>query len=187
LYEPARIATRLKAFESAKLAWLPQETIVFNCARLHRTTEIELFAGTELMALEWLVLGRAAHGEVLVGGHISESWRVKKDGRLIWSDSFRLTDETFSQLHRKALLSNCKAIATLIYFGPDLDERLGFLREIIPSLPCNCGVTLVGGLIVVRFAAQESSDLKLALRSFLLQFGPELGSGPFRVPKMWSC
>jgi urease accessory protein len=187
LYEPARIATRLKAFESAKLAWLPQETIVFNCARLHRTTEIELFAGTELLALEWLVLGRAAHGEVLVGGHITESWRVYKDGRLIWADSFRITDEIFSQLHRKSLLSNCNAIATLIYFGPDLDERLGFLREIIPSLACNCGVTLVGGLIVVRFAAQESSDLKLALRSFLLQFGPELGSGPFRVPKMWSC
>jgi urease accessory protein len=187
LHEPARIATRLKAFESAKLAWLPQETIVFNCARLHRTTEIELFAGTELLALEWLVLGRAAHGEVLVGGHITESWRVKKDGRLIWADSFRITDEIFSQLHRKALLSNCNAIATLIYFGPNLDGRLEFLREIIPSLACNCGVTLVGGVLVVRFAAQESSDLKFALRSFLLQFGPELGSGAFQVPKMWSC
>jgi len=48
-------------------------------------------------------------------------------------------------------------------------------------------VTLVGGLIVTRFAAKQSSDLKLALRSFLQQFGPELGSGPFREPKMWSC
>ena len=43
LNEPARVATRLKARESARLAWLPQETIVFNWARLHRTTEIELF------------------------------------------------------------------------------------------------------------------------------------------------
>jgi urease accessory protein len=187
LYEPARIATRLKAFESAKLAWLPQETIVFNWARLDRTTEIELFSGTELLALEWLVLGRAAHGELVVGGHITDSWRVKKDGQLIWADAFRITDETFPHLHRKALVSNCKAIATLIYFGPNLDKRLELLREIIPSLGCNCGVTLVAGLIVVRFAANESSDLKLALRSLLLQFGPELGSGPFQVPKMWSC
>lgn len=187
LNEPARIATKLQAHESARLAWLPQETIVFNRGRLHRKTEIELFSGTELLALEWLVLGRAAHGEVLVGGHITDSWRVRKDGRLIWADSFRISDETFPHLHRTALLSNCNAIATLIYFGPNLDKRLEFLREIMPSLGCNCGVTLVGGLIVARFAAKESSDLKLALRNFLLQFGPELGPGPFQVPKMWSC
>ncbi len=144
LYEPARVVTRLKAEESAKLAWLPQETIVFNRARL-------------------------------------------QDGRLIWADSFRITDEIFPHVTRKALLANCKAVATLIYFGPYLEKRLDFLREIIPSLGCNCAVTLVSGLIVVRFAAEESSDLKLALRSFLQQFGPELGSGPFQVPKMWSC
>jgi urease accessory protein len=187
LDNPARVATRLKASESSRLAWLPQETIVFDRARLHRTTEIELFSGAELLALEWLVLGRAAHGEIVVGGYITDSWRIRKDGRLIWADSFRIADETFAHLNRKALLSNCNAIATLIYFGLDLDKRLDFLREIIPSLGCNCAATLVGGLIVVRFAAEESSDLKLALRSFLQQFGPELGSGPFRVPKVWSC
>ena len=187
LYEPARVVTRLKAQESAKLAWLPQETIVFNRARLHRTTEIELFSGAELLAIEWLVMGRAAHGEVVTGGNITDSWRVKKDGRLIWADSFRITDEIIPHLRTKALLSNCNAIATLIYFGIDLHKRLDFLREIIPSLGCTCAATLVSGLIVVRFAAKESSDLKRALRSFLQQFGPELGSGPFRVPKMWSC
>jgi urease accessory protein len=187
LYEPARVATRLKVQESAKLAWLPQETIVFNCARLHRTTEIELFSGAELLALEWLVLGRAAHGEVVVGGSVTDSWRVKRDGRLIWADTLRITDEIFPHLNRRALLANCKAVATLIYFGPYLKKRLDFLREIIPSLGRNCAVTLVGGLIVVRFAAKESSDLKLALRGFLQQLGPEVGSGPFQVPKMWSC
>jgi urease accessory protein len=187
LHDPARVSTRLKAHESSRLAWLPQETIIFNWARLHRTTEIELFSGSELLALEWLVLGRAAHGEIVVGGSISDSWHVKKDGRLIWADSFRIADETFAHLNRKALLSNCNAIATLIYFGPDLDKRLEFLREILLSLECNCAVTLVGGLIVARCAARLSSDLKLALRSILQQFGPEIGSGPFRVPKMWSC
>jgi urease accessory protein len=187
LNEPARIATRLKACEAAKLAWLPQETIVFNWARLSRETEIELSSGAELLALEWLVLGRAAHGEEMVGGHITDSWRVKKDGRLIWADNFRATDETFPHLHRKALLSNCKAIATLVYFGPNLDKRLAFLRDIAPSLACDCAATSVGGLIIVRFAAKVSSDLRHALRSFLQQFSLELGPGPFRVPKMWSC
>jgi urease accessory protein len=187
LNEPARISTRLKACEAAKLAWLPQETIVFNWGRLSRTTEIELSSGAELLALEWLVLGRAAHGEEMVGGHITDSWRVKKDGRLIWADSFRVTDEIFPHLHRKALLSNCKAVGTLIYSGPYLDTRLDFLRDIASSLECHCAVTSVGGLVVVRFAAKAFYDLRLALRSFLEHFSRELGPGPFRVPRMWSC
>jgi urease accessory protein len=187
LREASTILTRLKVRESAKLAWLPQETIVFNRARLRRTTEIEVVAGAELLALEWIVLGRAAHGEVVDRGQITDTWRVKENGRLIWADSFRINDEIFPHLHRRALLSNCTAIATLIYFGHSLEERLELLRDIIPSLGCTSGATLVGGLIVVRFTASESSALKLALRSLLQQFGPELGSGPFQVPKMWSC
>jgi urease accessory protein len=183
----ARIATRLKACEGAKLAWLPQETILFNRARLNRETEIHLSSGAELLALEWLVLGRAARGEEVVGGHINDSWRVRNDGRLIWADSFRATDDTFLHLHRKALLSNCKALATLIYFGPHHDARLEFLRQIVSSLECHCAATAVSGLIIVRFAAKVSSDLRAALRSFLRQFSAELGSGPFRVPRMWSC
>src|SRR5215510_3296997 len=95
LTEPARISTKLRACKAAKLAWLPQETIVFNRGRLSRTTEIELASGAELLALEWLVLGRAAHGEAMVGGHISDNWRVKNEDGLIWADGFLATDETF--------------------------------------------------------------------------------------------
>jgi urease accessory protein len=187
LRETATVVTRLKVRKSARLAWLPQETIAFNRARLHRTTEIEVAAGAELLALEWIVLGRAAYGEVVDRGKITDTWRVKQDDRLIWADSLRIDDEIFPHLGRRALLSNCTAIATLIYFGPSLERRLEFLRGIIPSPRCTSGATLVGGLIVVRFAAKESSELKDVLRTFLQKFSLELGSGPFRVPKMWSC
>jgi urease accessory protein len=187
LDEPSRIITKLRVHNLAKLAWLPQETILFNWGRLSRETEIELSSEAELLALEWLVLGRAAHGEEAVGGHITDSWRVKKDGRLIWADSFRVTDEVFPHLHRKALLSNCKAVGTLIYYGPSLDARLEFLRDVVLSLSCHCAATSVGGLIIVRFAAKVSYDLRLALHTLLQQFSRELGPGPFRVPKMWSC
>ena len=187
LNEPARIATKLKACEAAKLAWLPQETILFNGARLSRETEIELSSGAELVALEWLVLGRAAYGEKMVGGHVTDGWRVKRDGRLIWADCFRATDEMFPQLNRAALLSNCKAIATLICFGPYVDTRLERLRDIARLLECQCAATSVSGLNIVRFAATMSSDLRRALKSFLQQLSGEIGGGPFRVPKMWSC
>jgi urease accessory protein len=187
LDEPARIKTRLKASSAARLAWLPQETIVFNQARVIRETEIDLSSGAELLALEWFVLGRAAHGEKMHAGQITDGWRVKKDGRLIWADSFRVTDEIFSHLSRKALLSECNAVATLLHLGPDLEERLQLVRDVMQTLECQCAATLVNGLIVARFAAKDSSNLRGALRNFLQLFSRELGPGPFRVPKMWSC
>jgi urease accessory protein len=184
---PAHISTKLKAHVGAKVAWLPQETIVFNRARLKRKTEIEVTSGAEVLALECLVLGRAAYGETVVNGHIIDTWMVRKDGRLIWADSLRVTSDIFPQLHRKALLSNFRAMATLIYFGPDLEMRRELMREIASSLQCQQAVTLVGEVLVVRFAAEFSCDLKLGLGNFLRQLGPQLGDGPFRVPKMWAC
>src|SRR5262249_36884184 len=180
LKEPARIVTKLNVCTTAKLAWLPQETIVFDGARMRRETEIELSPGAEVLALEWLVLGRAAHGERVVAGQITDSWRVRKDGRLIFADCFRATDETFAQLSRTALLHTCSAIGTLLYFGPNGDAQLDLLRELAGSLPCRCAATSVNGLIIVRFAAEGSSTLRTALRILLEQLR-------FGVPKMWSC
>jgi urease accessory protein len=187
LTQAARISTKLSAGEGAKLAWLPQETIIFNLARLSRETEIDLTSGAELLALEWLVLGRAAHGEEITGGCIVDSWRVRKDGRLIWADSLRITNEIFPHLHRKALLGDCRALGTLIYFGPGLDQWKDFIRESTASSDCYCAVSSVGGLMIVRFAAKGAFALRRVVRSVLQKFGQALAPGPFRVPKMWLC
>jgi len=187
LKESAQILTTLKTRDAARLAWLPQETIVFNRARVSRETHVEVTSGTELLALEWLVLGRAAHGEKLSAGTITDSWRIVKDGRLVWADSFRLTDDVLPHLGRKALLSDCTAVATLVYFGAEPGSRLELVRDLASSLGCHCAATLVGGLMVARFAARTSYDLKTALRSLLQQFGKGLVQGPFQVPRMWSC
>ena len=187
LKESAHVLTTLKARDTARLAWLPQETIVFNRARLTRETRIEITSGSELLALEWLMLGRTAHGEKLSAGTVTDHWRIVKDGRLVWADSFRITDEVVPHFCRKALLSDCTAIATMVYFGSELEARLELVRDLAPSLACHCAVTLVGGLVVARFAARTSYDLRTALRNVLQQFGNGLAHGPFQVPRMWSC
>jgi len=187
LSEPARISTRLKVSEDAKLAWLPQETILFNRARLSRETSIDVVSGAELLALEWLVLGRAAHGEEVTAGHINDSWRVRIDGRLAWADGFRVTDGMFPYLCSRALLSGSNAIATLLCFCTRRDRRLEFLRDLAPLPACRFAVTSVGGLLVARFAADRPASLRQALRTVLQGLDQEFGGGPFGVPKMWSC
>ena len=187
LDESARITTKLNVGDVAKLAWLPQETIIFNHARLCRRTEIEISPGSELLALECMVLGRAARGEELSAGAIVDAWQVRKNGRLQWGDTIRLTDDVFSHLSRKALLWDSTALATLLYFGPDLEDRLQLIRAQSVSFDCQCGATLVGGMVVARLAAGSSFELKAALRNLLEELGKELSPGPFQLPKMWQC
>jgi urease accessory protein len=187
LDEPSRISTTLIVANSAKLSWCPQETLVFNRARMKRQTRIAVSSGAELLALEWIVLGRAAHGETVVSGEVIDSWRVEKDGRLVWADCLRITDDVFPHVGRNALLADCSAVATLVYFGTDLEKRLECLRDWAASLTCDAAATMVGGLIVVRFAAPVAYTLRAGLCSVLQQFNHAFGPGPFRVPKMWSC
>ena len=106
---------------------------------------------------------------------------------MVWADSFLVSDSTFPHLSRKRCCPTAATIGTLIYFGPHLDRRLETLRDVVQSLQCDSAVTMVGGLIVVRLAARGSSDLRIALINMLHHFARELGPGPFRVPKMWSC
>jgi urease accessory protein len=187
LDKSAHITTKLNVGNAARLAWLPQETIVFNHARLCRRTEIELSSESELLALECLVLGRSARGEKLSAGEVIDTWRVKKNGRLQWCDTFRLRDEVFSNLSRTALLSDSTALATLLYFGPDLEAPLQLIRTQSVSFDCQCGASQVAGMVVARLAARSSFQLKAGLRNLLEELGKTLAPGPFRVPKMWSC
>ena len=57
LSKPASVMTKLKVSNGARRAWFPQETIIFNRARLHRETEVEISSEGKLLALEWLVFG----------------------------------------------------------------------------------------------------------------------------------
>jgi len=185
LGQPARIDTQLKVEEGATLAWLPQETILFNRSRLLRTTQISLDGTGALLALEWLVLGRAGHGETLTDGDIAERWYVRIRGRLQWADCFRLSGSVFSELHRHALLSGCTALATLVYFGPQPERQLELFRQWRSLADCQIASTCINGLIIVRMLAPTAASLRGALRFLLGQFAREFGSERFQVPKVW--
>ena len=81
-----QIETRLTLGAGAELAWLPQETIVFEGGAVARRLEVEMAEDAQLTALETVVLGRAAMGERVTVGHISDQWRIRRGGRLVLLD-----------------------------------------------------------------------------------------------------
>ena len=69
----ARVSTSLALGPSAVLEWIPQETILFDGARLERRLRAELAEGAVLLAAETLVFGRAARGEQMRSGALLDA------------------------------------------------------------------------------------------------------------------
>src|SRR6201997_1101821 len=79
---PAELNIALKVADGAHLSWLPQETILFDRARMSRRIDIDLAEAASLVLCEIAVFGRAAMGERMAQGAFIDRWRVRRGGRL---------------------------------------------------------------------------------------------------------
>lgn len=187
---PACVETDLIVGPAATALWLPQETILFDGACLHRRTEVELDPSARLLACEGLIFGRAAMGEELRSGSVVDAWRIRFAGRLIFADSFRLSGDMAERLDRPAIGGGARALATVIYVGPDAAERLELLRDPeIEAGAAEVGSSCRGPLLVTRILAPSGAAARAALSAVLTVHMARLdqrASGQ-RLPRVWSC
>jgi hypothetical protein len=66
LLKPVRVMTKLKVSDGSRLAWFPQETMIFNWARLHRETEVDISCEVESLHSSGLCSVVGDHGEQTV-------------------------------------------------------------------------------------------------------------------------
>jgi urease accessory protein len=145
------------------LEWLPQESILFNGARLKRRVEIALAADAEILAGDMLVFGRRARGERISYGLIHDQWRIQIDGALAWADSlFGEDDDLVGALQHPAALKKAGASALLVHAGPNAASRLQLVRDLlaVTNTPVTCAATCVNGILLVRWLADESIDIR---------------------------
>jgi urease accessory protein len=114
---------RLALDEHAWLEWLPQETILFDGARLRRRLALDLAASASLLAADMLVFGRRARGERFEHGLLHDRWEVRIGGRLVWA-----ADGPRALLAAPFGSAGAGAAATAIYVAPDAPDRLELAR-----------------------------------------------------------
>ena len=94
----AQLNIALKAAAGAHLAWLPQETILFDRARVSRRIDIDLAESASLLLCEIVVFGRAAMGERMLHGEFVDRWRLRRGGRLVFAETVRLDGDIGEKL-----------------------------------------------------------------------------------------
>ena len=188
---PARIGVEIAVGPGGRIDWLPRETILFDGGRLHRRLEADLAADARLTVLETLALGRAAMGETVRAGEYRDLWRIRREGRLVHAEAFRLGEGLMGEdLGRAAAgpaaLAGARAMATLVHAAPDAELRLAPARAALAETTAagSAGVETAaslkpGGVLVVRWIAPDLAPLRAALAAFLIAFR----GAP---PRVWS-
>ncbi|MGD9883434.1 MAG: urease accessory protein UreD [Reyranella sp.] len=172
---PCSIDVSLRLAEGATLDWLPQETIVFQGARLKRRTVADVEPGAALLACEMVVLGRAASGERFISGLLLDSWSVRRTGRLVWTDALRVEGETAEG----AGFGASNALATVIGVWDDPQPRFEAARTLLETVTeARAAVTLVNGVMVARVLGEATAVRRAAIR-FLTDFSGR------RLPRVW--
>ncbi|WP_291864934.1 urease accessory protein UreD [Bradyrhizobium sp.] len=156
----------LKAAAGAHLSWLPQETILFDRARVSRRIDIDLAEGASLLLCEIVVFGRSAMGERMMRGEFVDRWRLRRGGRLVFAETVRLDGEVGAKLTRPAVANGGVAIGTALIVPGDeaLVERI---RELSNSFGGEVGISCWNGFAMARFCAQDAARLRADMMAVL--------------------
>jgi len=157
---PATVTAELAVDAGASLAWIPQETILFDGARLERSLSADLEERAKLLVLEMTVLGRVARGETMTSGLFRDRWRVRRDGRLVFADDVRLEGDVASVMQEPATGNGATAIATLLYVAPDAERKLVTVRAALAKAESECGASAWNGLLVARFVSRDPAHVR---------------------------
>lgn len=162
---PARLRASLRVDADARLRWTPEETILFDGARLDRLLEAELAADARLTAIEMIVFGRLAMGERMRAGALRDRWRIRRGGALVYADALRLDDPIDGTLARSALGGGAQAVATLVHVAPDAADALPRVRDALTTADVcvRAGASERDGVLIARFLSASPPSLRIAL------------------------
>lgn len=167
----SRIAVSLRCARGGRLDWTPQETILFDRARVEREIEADIATGARLTLCEAVVFGREAMGETVQRGMFRDRWRLRRDGRLVFADAFRLEDDIGTTLRRRAALNGWIGAATLLVAGDDAEGRLDAVRQTLQGEGLEAGASAFNGLLIARLLARDSMILRSAVVAALSAAG----------------
>jgi len=156
----ARVRAEISVSAGARIDWIPQETILFDGARLARRLDAVLAPDATLLIVEAVVFGRTARGEEIRHGLFSDSWRIRRGGRLVFADEIRFDWPDAGLLGRPAVLGEGRAMATILLVAPEAERHLEKLRVIVDHFG---GASAWDGKLVARLAAPDSATLRQVL------------------------
>ncbi|WP_265499176.1 urease accessory protein UreD [Paracoccus beibuensis] len=161
------------------LDWLPQETILYDGARLQRETTVDLAPDAGCLLLEMLVLGRLAMGERPARLHLRDRRIVRRAGRILLHDALALDDATLPRLDSPAMLGGARALATLAMVAPHAPDLLPQARAALDEPGVSAAASAPPGRLLIRMLADDGWPLRRQINRLLGALRPD------PLPRIW--
>jgi urease accessory protein len=174
----ATIGITLKVGMGGSLAWLPQETIFFDGARLSRSIDIHLTESASLLIAEAVVFGRSAMGEAVEGGRFVDHWRVRRGGKLLFAETVRLDGAIAEKLAQPAVAAGNIAIATVLIV-PGGEATVAAVRARNGQFQGEVAASAWNGFGIARLCARDGAALRHDLVAVLSALGRAT------LPRLW--
>lgn len=168
------------------LEWLPQEAIVFDCARARQTICVELANGARYLGWDILVLGRSASQEKFNQGCYEQAWHVTRNGVPLWLERGRI--EGGSRLMDSPVgLAGYSVTATLVAAGDAPGAALvAALRAVPVGANAHAAITALPEVLSVRYLGHRVEDAKNFLQSIWRELRPHYFGRPVQTPRIWT-
>ncbi len=174
----SEMSVTLSVAAGGSLRWLPQETILFDRARLDRSIDVDLAEGASLLLAEAVVFGRSAMGERVAQGKLTDRWRVRRGGRLVFAETLRLDGGIADMLGKPAVARGGAAIATLLLV-PGSDDAVANVRALGEHFTGEVGLSCWNGIALARLCAQDGAALRRDLVAVLAALDSRT------LPRLW--
>jgi urease accessory protein len=166
---PVTVNVKISVAAGGALTWLPQETILFDRAALHRRIDVDLAKDARFVLVEPLVFGRTGMGESVQHGELHDHWRVRQNGKLIYAEGNRLVGRIAESLDEKAVAKGGVAIATALIVPGD-EAITDAIHTMSGEFRGEVGVSAWNGRALLRFCARDGAalrhDIARALQAF---------------------
>lgn len=179
--DAARQIVNLRLAGQATLEWLPQETIVYQGAKIHSEMNIDLTPQSAFIGWEILAMGRPAAGEGFESGEAVFHCRIGLDGKPLYRERLCLDAKAFQA--RWGL--NGKSACGTLFAYPAGKDQLAAVQALIADHPGR-GASKVDGMLICR-ALDERADI---LRDFFQQVWAltrlPIINRPACLPRIWA-
>ena len=173
----AQVTVDLAVGSGGWLDWLPQETILFDGSALARRTVIDLVGNAGCLALEAVVLGRPAMGEVVRQLMLRDTRMIRRDGVAVLQEPLVLTAD--SLVAGSAVLGDARAFASLVMLGQGTDAALIAARGVLDEPGVDAAASAWDGKLSVRMMAVDGWPLRQQIRRVLDAIRP------LPLPRVW--
>ncbi|MFT3931783.1 MAG: urease accessory protein UreD [Spongiibacteraceae bacterium] len=182
---------RFKVSAGATLEWLPQETILFDAARVRMSARVELAADAKFAGWEMLCFGRRAAGEKFAQGHLQQHVQIWRDDELLWNEAANLEAGSRAMLSPVGLNGHTISAVFLVAAGAVPADILEACRAIVPvekvgQANNGYGVTALPGIFAARFIGDNIEQARMYFEQLWHVLRPWYASVDTQRPRIWS-